>query len=845
MDRIVKVVIKGEVGDVLGKLTAVTSATKATVASMTDGSKESAAFRQNLTALGNTAGKFGLVAAGGVALAVRAFANFDEAMSAVAATGDDARGSIDALREAAIEAGSRTKFSATEAANAVEELAKAGVSAADILGGGLNGALDLAAAGNLDVAKAAEIASTSMNQFGLAGSDVPHIADVISAAAGKASGEVADMGLAFSYVGPVASQMGVSIEETAGAIAFLSQSGVGGEKAGNALRGMLTSLTSPSKIAADTMAELGINMYDAQGEFIGLDGMAGALKTSLGGLGEAERNAALGRIFGNEQITAARVLYEGGADAITKWTAAVDDQGYAAETAAIKMDNLKGDLEQLGGSLETALIGTGTGADGPLRDLVQTLGGLVDAYNELPAPIKSVVLASAGLTAGIGGTVFVASRAIEGFANLNKSLDGVGLKFEGANKKALLFQRGGALALAGGLAAASGPIKSVSQDLGTLADIASATALGFAVGGPWGAAIGGGISLLTALGDSGNEASVNLDGLTSTLDQQTGAVTDNTAAWAATELQNSGLADILDELGISLTTATDAVLGNKDAMNELESAAGQLGSVKGTVLDPINKMADAVESEGEKLANTTEATNGLRDGVIRVGAASDETAGKVESLKKELDGLLNPLLDQDQATVAWRLSLMSLNEDLSKQGRSLDLNTKSGLDNRNAIRDRVEALQASAAADSEAGVAADKVGDKLKRGRTSIIDAGVAAGFSEREMRKYLKQLGLTPESVDTLIKAQDFATPRVKAVKAGLGILDGITASPRIALAGAGAAQSAINSATVGLNLLDGKVARTTIITETKTRKAAGGSTQGFDVRFADNIPNLLKETA
>lgn len=869
-NRVISVVLRGEIGDFVGKMRASSSAVKATVASMTDGSKESAAFRQNLTSLGNTAGKFGLVAAGGVALAVRAFANFDEAMSAVAASGEDARGSIDALREAAIDAGARTKFSATEAAAAIENLAKAGVSAKDILGGGLDGALNLAAAGGLDVAQAAEIAATAMNQFGLSGADVPHVADLLSAAAGKAMGSVADMGAAFKFVGPVASQLGVSMEQTAGTIALLAQNGVLGEQAGTSLRGILSSLTSPSKIASDTMAELGLNMYNASGEFIGLEGVAGALQTSLGGLSNAERDAALGRIFGNEQITAARILYAGGAEDVKKWTDAVDDQGFAAETAAIKMDNLKGDLEKLKGSLETALIGTGEGANGPLREMVQLLGGLVDAYNELPGPIKTTILAGAGLTAAVGGSAFAVTRAIDAFSGLRTNLEGVGASFEKANKKALATRVGiGAVGL--GLTAISGPAHNADESLGKLVDTAAAVALGFAVAGPWGAALAGGVSLLSAFGGQSASAAAQqkkLDSagasVASTLDAQTGALTDLTRATAAKELADAGVLDAAKQMGISLKTTLDAALGNADALKQVTDASeawanasaksGDYTEKEEAALnlfrDGVGATTEAIEEQRKKTGQVAEATGGLSSEFDTVGVEARDAAAEVQSLSDALDDLLNPLLSQDQATVAWRQSLMSLNEDLSKQGRSLDLNTKAGLDNRNAIRDRVEALQASAAADSEAGVAADKVGDKLKRGRSAIIDAGVAAGFSEREMRKYLKQLGLTPANIKTLIQAQDGATPKITKVKTGLGILDGITAAPRIALAGAGAAQSAINGVSVGLALLP-KEKTITIYTRNQTKQATGGEA-GLGVRAqgpvvgpgtgtSDSIPALL----
>src|SRR5688572_235585 len=133
--------------------------------------------RQAFNMLGTAGVAMGAAIAAGIGVAVSRFAEFDQAMSFVAATGEDARGSLDALRQAALDAGADTVFSATEAANAIEEMAKAGLSAKDILGGGLSGALDLAAAGGLEVADAAGIAATALKTFNLEGSDMSHVAD--------------------------------------------------------------------------------------------------------------------------------------------------------------------------------------------------------------------------------------------------------------------------------------------------------------------------------------------------------------------------------------------------------------------------------------------------------------------------------------------------------------------------------------------------------------------------------------------------------------------------------------------------------------------------------------------
>ena len=218
---------------------------------------------------------YGVAAAAAAGYVVKSFADFDQAMSNVQAATHESAENMDQLREAAIQAGADTAFSASEAAGAIEELAKAGVSTTDILGGGLKGSLDLAAAGGLGVADAAGIASVALTQFKLSGSDVGHVADLLAAGAGKAMGDVADLGAALKQSGLVASQTGLSIEETTGALSAFAAAGLLGSDAGTSFKTMLLNMTPQSKKAAQLMESLGISAYDAQGKFVGLAAYAG------------------------------------------------------------------------------------------------------------------------------------------------------------------------------------------------------------------------------------------------------------------------------------------------------------------------------------------------------------------------------------------------------------------------------------------------------------------------------------------------------------------------------------------------------------------------------------------
>lgn len=356
------------------------------------------------TTAGTSLLTFGASVTAGVGLAIAEYAEFDKAMSEVQAATHASAADMGLLREAAIQAGADTSYSAKEAADAITELSKAGVSTTDILNGGLAGALNLAAAGSLEVADAAELAATAMTQFKLQGSDLPHVADLLAAGAGKAQGSVEDMGMALKQGGLVAASTGLSIEEVTGGLAAFASAGLIGSDAGTSFKTMLQALTPNSVAAANKMKELGFNAFDANGNMKSLGEIASNLQVSMKGLSEEQRATAMEVIFGSDAVRAANVLYEQGAEGIDKWTKAVDVAGYAATTASMKQDNLAGDIEKLGGSFDTVLIKGGSGAATALRGVVQGAEDLIDGLGKVDPEILGLVTSMAGLT-GAGALV--------------------------------------------------------------------------------------------------------------------------------------------------------------------------------------------------------------------------------------------------------------------------------------------------------------------------------------------------------------------------------------------------------------------------------------------------------
>ena len=228
---------------------------------------------------------------------VSAAASFEEAMSEVQALTGATGSEFDALSEQAQELGASTRYSATEASNAMSELASAGFTTSEIMSA-MPGLLDLAASGNVDLATAAGIASSTLRGFGLEASETAHVSDVLAEAAARTNAGITDTGEAMKYIAPVASAMGISIEEVTAAIGLLSNAGIQGGQAGTVLRSALSRLASPSAEAAELMGQLGFNAYDAQGKMLPLKDIIGNLETATAGLTDEQKQNAIVTIFG-------------------------------------------------------------------------------------------------------------------------------------------------------------------------------------------------------------------------------------------------------------------------------------------------------------------------------------------------------------------------------------------------------------------------------------------------------------------------------------------------------------------------------------------------------------------
>lgn len=356
----------------------------------------------------------------GIGGIVKTTAGFEKSMSGVAAVANASGSEMEALSAKAKQLGADTSFSASQAAVAEAELAKAGVSVADILSGALKGSMDLAAAGQLDLAEASTISAQAMNLFGLKGSQVSHIADILASGANKSAADVHDLGMGLSQTGTMAAQMGLSLEDTVATLSLFADNGMKGSDAGTSFKTMLARLTPQSEEQSKAMAAVNLAFYDANGKFVGMEESARRLSAAMSGLSEEQRNSYMNTIFGSDASRAAAILLRSQSDAAKSagkswmdYRKAMDDVGAANRMAATQLDNLAGDWEKLMGSLETAALNGGGGLTAGLRSVVQQATEAVDILGQVPAPIAEIGV-QAGLS--VGGFMLMAGGMMKGIS---------------------------------------------------------------------------------------------------------------------------------------------------------------------------------------------------------------------------------------------------------------------------------------------------------------------------------------------------------------------------------------------------------------------------------------------
>lgn len=386
--------------------------------------------------------------------AIKTGAEFESAMSRVQAISGATGKELDALKRQAMELGASTAFSASEAAEGMENLASAGFNTNEIMAA-MPGMLDLAASSGEDLASSADIAASTLRGFGLEAEQAGHVADVLAKNAADTNAAVADTGEAMKYAAPVAHNFGISMEECAAAIGIMSDAGIKGGQAGTSLRGALSRLAKPTDDMKEIMNKLGLEFFDSNGKMISLTEQTKMLSEKMSNLTDEERNNALVTLYGQESLSGMLALVQAGSNKIASLTESYKNcDGAAAEMAKTMQDNLKASLEQVGGAAETFGIKvyesmsddlksaadtasesinqiTDAFENGGLKGAVEEAGDIfaelsVDVANQAPKMVDSAVTFMQAFAGGIydnrkqliSSAGVVASTIAEGLAEL-------------------------------------------------------------------------------------------------------------------------------------------------------------------------------------------------------------------------------------------------------------------------------------------------------------------------------------------------------------------------------------------------------------------------------------------
>lgn len=342
--------------------------------------------------------------------AVKVTSDFESAMSKVSAISGATGGDLDALNKKAQEMGAKTKFSATESAEAFTYMAMAGWKTEDMLSG-IDGIMSLAAADGLDLATTSDIVTDALTAFGLSASDSGHFADVLAKASSNANTNVSMLGESFKYAAPVAGALGYSAEDTAIALGLMASAGIKGSQGGTALRGSLTRLIKPTDDAAALMEQYGLSMTNADGSMKSLGEVMNMLRDKLGGLTEAEQAQVAAQIFGQEAMSGMLAIINASDSDYAKLTDAIyDADGAAQQMADTMLDNLSGQLTLLKSALEGLAIQFGEILMPYIKQFVTWLQNLTQRLQELTPEQKEQVVKWAAIAAAIGPVLMVLGK---------------------------------------------------------------------------------------------------------------------------------------------------------------------------------------------------------------------------------------------------------------------------------------------------------------------------------------------------------------------------------------------------------------------------------------------------
>ena len=345
-------------------------------------------------------------------VAVKTAADFDSSMSEVAAISGATGKDFDDLRAKAREMGSKTKFSATEAAQAMTYMGMAGWKTSDMLGG-IEGIMNLAAASGEDLATTSDIVTDALTAFGLSANDSGHFADILAAASSNANTNVSMMGETFKYCAPIAGALGFSAEDTAEAIGLMGNAGIKSSQAGTALRSIMNNLSKDVKLTGNAFGSMTIKTTNQDGSMKSLNDILKECRKAFSQMSESEKAANAQALVGKNAMSGFLALMNAAPSDIEKLNTAITNcDGKAGDMAETMQNNLEGQITILKSQLQELAISFGDILMPAIRQIVSWIQGLVDKLNGMDEGTKKTIVTIGLIVAAIGPALIVIGKVI-------------------------------------------------------------------------------------------------------------------------------------------------------------------------------------------------------------------------------------------------------------------------------------------------------------------------------------------------------------------------------------------------------------------------------------------------
>jgi TP901 family phage tail tape measure protein len=548
--------------------------------------------RQSFQTMGVAAAAMGAAATGALVSVGRTGMEFQKSMNMVQAVTNATAGDMARLSDVAKDLGATTAYTAGQAGDAMYFLASAGFDTNQVIAA-MPATLQLAAAAQMDLATAADITSNILSGYGMEVDELGQANDVLVRTFQRTNTNLMMLGEAFKYAGPVAKGAGVEFEEAAAAIGLMGNAGIQASMAGTSLRGALTRMLSPTKQIQEVMNRLGLDLAGANGTVKPLVEVIEQLETS------GANTADMMELFGQRAGPAMAALVSQGSVALKDLVVDLENSGGTAERVAeAQMQGLHGAIVELKSATEGLKISLfESGLDGAAETVVDATTGIVRALTDLPEPLQAAAVGFTGLAGGAGLLGGATLLLLPRIADTRKAL------------KALSAE---------GITLRSG--------LGRTAAFLT---------GPWGIAMIAATAVAVGFAQEKAESAARVRRLTETLDENTGALTENTQAQVVNELETSGAYEAARKLGVSYDTVTRAAQGDTAAINELNRALKEHGVRSDEDQIAQNKLRKSIDNVKRDTDLATEATR-------RKSIALAEAEGRYIDLAHAIESGLTP-----------------------------------------------------------------------------------------------------------------------------------------------------------------------------------------------------------